>query len=103
MQDDAVFLEGLKFNDEVTIVLPAYVAMGFTAAYGGCEWNNGFANLVAEAIHDSLLDPDYIAAKKKELEEQMAAHPFAAFTMPKPPEPEEKPVPDDGGMRHGLL
>jgi hypothetical protein len=81
----------LKLNDDVTITLPAHIWQGFYAAYLSADWNDYYANVVANAGQEQMLDPIYLREREAHAQEQAEhAHAHALHFFGQGPDPDEE-------------
>jgi hypothetical protein len=82
--------DGLEFNDEIAITLPAHIWYQFATCYMETDWSNGAAVVIAMAVQEKIVDPLAIKEHEARLQamnsqnEQIAAR-FANWPGDIPP------------------
>jgi hypothetical protein len=78
-------------NDDVTLTFPAHIWQGFYASYLSAEWNDYYANVVANAAQEEMLDPVYLREREAHIQEQQEhAQAHAAHFLGIGPNPDDE-------------
>lgn len=93
---DRKVMRDISLNEKVAVSVPAYVWIGFIAAWRTSDWNNGEAGAVVEAAQRAMMDPIWIKEQEAAAQEAQDAHNaiFHSITTGRPPEPPER-IPDE--------